>query len=79
MSKREADIDIISIAQQARPKLMGHMDDLRAQLTALSSCAKMTPSKPDCSSVGKGRVLINLIMPRGGQRFKHSLRSGARI
>ena len=32
MSKREAIIDIISMAQQARPKLIGQMEFLRAQL-----------------------------------------------
>src|SRR5882672_8856103 len=36
-SKRAADMDIISIAQQARPKLSGQMELLRAQFTALSS------------------------------------------
>src|SRR5579859_7937374 len=49
ISKRDADIDIISMAQHARPKLMGHKEDLRAQFTALSSCAKTRPSKPDDS------------------------------
>jgi hypothetical protein len=34
ISKREALIDIISMAQQARPKVMGQMEFLRAQLTA---------------------------------------------
>src|SRR5579884_1988787 len=32
MSKREVDDAIISIAQQARPKVSGHSADLRAQL-----------------------------------------------
>src|SRR6266566_9995346 len=50
MSKRDADMDIISMAQQARPKLMGHSDDLRAQFTAWSSLVKMRPScAEDCS------------------------------
>jgi hypothetical protein len=35
-SKREAKVAIISMAQQARPKLAGQMDDLRAQLNTLS-------------------------------------------
>src|SRR6267378_1343295 len=43
-SKREADMDIISMAQQARPKLSGQMELLRAQFTALSSVVKMMPS-----------------------------------
>src|SRR3989442_10446665 len=46
MSKREADIDIISMAQHARPKLMGHNEHLRAQFTALSSSVKTRPSNP---------------------------------
>src|SRR5438128_5308046 len=49
MSKRDADMDIISMAQQARPKLMGHSDDLRAQFTAWSSLVKIRPSKPVAS------------------------------
>jgi len=37
MSKREPIIDIISMAQQARPKLIGQMAFLRPQLTTLPS------------------------------------------
>src|SRR4051812_37994977 len=33
MSKREAPVAIISISQQARPKVIGQIADLRAQLT----------------------------------------------
>src|SRR5437588_13052314 len=47
MSKRDADMDIISMAQQAKPKLMGQSDDLRAQFTAWSSLVKIRPSNPD--------------------------------
>src|SRR2546422_11653660 len=46
MSKRDADMDIISMAQQARPKLMGQSDYLRAQFTAWSSLVKIRLSKP---------------------------------
>src|ERR1700741_3594833 len=35
-SKREAKVAIISIAQQASPKVTGQIDDLRAQLKILS-------------------------------------------
>src|SRR6185503_9285956 len=35
-SKREANVAIISIAQQARPNVTGQIDDLRAQLKTLS-------------------------------------------
>ena len=34
MSKREALMDIISMAQQARPNDIGHSEDFRAQLIA---------------------------------------------
>src|SRR5271165_3611405 len=44
MSKRDAPIDIISIAQQARPNVIGQMEFLRTQFTTLSSEARMTPS-----------------------------------
>src|SRR5216684_2554636 len=43
-SKRAADMDIISMAQQASPKLSGQMELLRAQFTALSRVVKMMPS-----------------------------------
>src|ERR1700756_3127648 len=43
-SNRDAAMDIISIAQQARPNPSGQMELLRAQFTALSSCVKMMPS-----------------------------------
>src|SRR4029077_5430471 len=35
-SKREANVAIISMAQQARPNVTGQIDDLRAQLKILS-------------------------------------------
>src|SRR5919204_4699654 len=35
-SKREANVAIISIAQQARPNVTGQIDELRAQLKILS-------------------------------------------
>src|SRR5260370_28187244 len=44
ISKGAADMDIISMAQQARPKLSGQMELLRAQFTALSRVVKMMPS-----------------------------------
>src|SRR6266404_8232249 len=43
ISKREAPIDIISIAQQARPKAMGQMEFLRIQLTVESSVVMTMP------------------------------------
>src|SRR5258708_24583320 len=44
MSKRDAPIDIISIAQQASPNVMGQIELLRIQLTAESSVVNTTPS-----------------------------------
>src|SRR4051812_41960084 len=44
MSKRDAPMAIISIAQQARPKVMGQMEFFRTQFTALSSVVSTTPS-----------------------------------
>src|SRR5215468_2763686 len=44
MSNREALIDIISIAQQARPKVIGQMEFLRAQFTAASRVVITMPS-----------------------------------
>src|ERR1043166_8227616 len=44
ISNREAPIDIISIAQQARPNVMGQMEFLRVQFTAESSVVSTTPS-----------------------------------
>src|SRR5687767_3420646 len=41
---------IISTAQQARPKVIGHSDPVRAQFTSLSSCATTKP-RSDNSSV----------------------------
>src|SRR5882724_10051644 len=45
ISNRDALIDIISIAQQARPNDIGQMEFLRAQLMALSRVVRMTPSE----------------------------------
>ena len=44
ISKRDAPMDIISMAQQARPNVIGQMEFLRIQLTALSSVVRTTPS-----------------------------------
>src|ERR1035441_10252422 len=44
ISKREAPIDIISMAQQARPNVMGQMELFRIQLTAESMVVRMSPS-----------------------------------
>src|SRR5271168_5109331 len=44
ISKRDAPIDIISIAQQARPKVIGQIEFLRIQLTVESSVVMTMPS-----------------------------------
>src|ERR1044072_6917178 len=41
MSKRDAPVAIISIAQQARPNVIGHKADLRAQLMSESTVVVM--------------------------------------
>jgi hypothetical protein len=41
MSKREADAAIISMAQHARPKPIGQIDDSRAQLSTRSMLVVM--------------------------------------
>src|SRR5262245_33124512 len=51
-------MDIISMAQQARPKPKGQMELLRAQFTALSSCVKMMPSS--WSRLPKSSGLVNV-------------------
>jgi hypothetical protein len=50
MSYREAPVAIISIAQQAKPNVIGHMLDSRAQLMACSSDVVMTLSSKRPSS-----------------------------
>src|SRR3954466_7143694 len=42
-SYRPAPDAIISIAQQARPKVAGHSEDLRVQLTSFSTLVSRTP------------------------------------
>jgi hypothetical protein len=48
MSYLDPPIDIISIAQQARPKVIGQIEFLRTQLIAAPIDARTTPS--GCSS-----------------------------
>jgi hypothetical protein len=44
MSNREAPMDIISIAQHAKPNVIGQIEFFRIQFTALSSLVSTTPS-----------------------------------
>src|SRR5262249_6336447 len=57
-SKRAAAMDIISMAQQAKPKPRGQIELLRAQFTALSSVVKMMPSSS--SSLPKSSCLVGV-------------------
>src|SRR6266571_664400 len=62
-SKRAAAMDIISMAQQARPKPSGQMELLRAQFTALSRLVKIMPSS--WSRLPKSSGLVSLTcLPR---------------
>src|SRR5271165_5434379 len=54
-------MDIISMAQQARPKLSGQMELLRAQFTALSSWVKMMPSSWRSLPKSSGLVRVTLL------------------
>src|ERR1035441_3954380 len=51
ISKRDADIDIISMAQQARPKDMGQMEFLRPQLITQSTEVRKIPSRAASRSI----------------------------
>src|SRR5208337_5154792 len=54
-------MDIISMAQQARPKPRGQMELLRAQFTALSSWVKMMPSSWRSLPKSSGLVRVTLL------------------
>jgi hypothetical protein len=43
MSNRDAPVAIISIAQQAKPNVIGHSADFRAQLKTKSTVVVMIP------------------------------------
>src|SRR6516164_8169070 len=58
MSYREAIIDIISIAQHAKPKLIGQIEFLRPQLIALSSVVVIMDS-PNGSGSGSTSIREN--------------------
>ncbi len=60
MSKRLAPAAIISIAQHARPNVIGQMLDWRAQLIACSTVVVMTFSSNRPSI--QGRVMLALLV-----------------
>src|ERR1700688_2415077 len=79
-------MDIISIAQQAKPKLSGQMEFLRAQFTALSSWVKMMPSSlrilvksPGSSSFTAGAGPPVASEAASAFTPAHKLRSGASL
>ena len=59
MSNLDALIDIISIAQQAKPKDIGQMEFLRAQLIALSKVVVMMPSCAAACSIASLSIRAN--------------------
>src|ERR1041384_2830278 len=50
ISKRDAPVAIISIAQQASPNVIGHSADLRAQLKTKSTVVVMMPLEDSITS-----------------------------
>src|SRR5258707_5894703 len=76
-SNRAAAIDIISIAQHAKPNPSGQIELFRAQFTALSSVVKMIPSSSSSLPKSSGFVSVTclpsdvLIVPRSP--FSHTL------
>src|SRR6201999_638840 len=60
-SKRAAAMDIISMAQQARPKPRGQIELRRAQFTALSSVVKMMPSSSRSLPKSSGLVRVTFL------------------
>src|SRR5215475_3924186 len=77
-SKREANVAIISMAQQARPKVTGHSDDFRAQLKILS--VEVVAIHPPgmwwmASAMLASASLVLSFWPRSCRYFSHSWRS----
>ena len=77
-SKREAKVAIISMAQQARPKVTGHTEDFRAQLRKPSATVVTTkpPGKLKMPSVMLSKS-AECLSPswRSWWSFSHSWRS----
>src|SRR5205807_2699270 len=77
MSNREAPVAIISMAQQARPKVMGHMLDSRAQLMACSSDV-VTPQDSEISPIQPIAILLDASAKRRESvRNHHYWRAGS--
>src|SRR5438445_1330032 len=60
MSKRDAPVAIISMAQQARPNVIGHMLDSRAQLIACSRVVvkKFSSARPSSQPISATPCLL---------------------
>src|SRR5580704_14622825 len=69
ISKREAPIDIISMAQHARPNVMGQIELLRIQLIAESSVVRTTPSGVGLPKVRSFTVLWPFSASMYGPKF----------
>src|SRR5579864_5509779 len=69
ISNREAPIDIISMAQQANPNVMGHIELLRIQLTAESRVVSTTPSGVGLPYVRSLTVLLPCSTSTYGPKF----------
>src|SRR4030095_17145886 len=77
-SKRDANVAIISIAQQARPNVTGHIEDFRAQLKSLlvEDTASHPPGK--CSSRSQSPAIASETWSPSGRSWwdlTHSWRS----
>src|ERR1700733_1193983 len=69
ISKREAPIDIISIAQQAKPKVIGQIELFRIQLTAESSVVRTTPSGVGLPKVKSLTTFLPFSISTKGPKF----------
>src|SRR5450631_3034614 len=76
MSNLEADAAIISIAQHARPKPIGQMDDSRAQFSTRSMLVVMKLSSNWCVIRPISVILLGL-GARGSERSALSLQPSA--
>src|SRR6185369_12595636 len=62
MSKRDAPVAIISMAQQASPNVIGHSADLRAQLKTKSTVDVMMPLEDSIISSRSLTIILLIIL-----------------
>src|SRR5438128_392301 len=73
ISNRDAPVAIISIAQQASPKVIGHSADLRAQLKTKSTVVVITPlDDSTISSLSFAITSIQNLKSKIQNRYAHS-------